>query len=373
MERLKTAVIGNGLHLVSDVWLTRRSISCGTSSKPFGDNCEEIFVVGRSWVLLFAVFYLTLFSMLLEAEVQCPIEGDTGELINSNGSWGKVSSIVREDFETGVLDENYPSGFRWGQTWQSVRMSVVRDDQYIVWKNGRVMEGPVSGADWEGFSGMHSLRFAYPAGQNGWSEQRFSLGGAYPELWIGYWLRVPSNWEHGTGRDSNNKFFAIWMDEYEREGPTGVIQTRNRSGNSIISPYVRTRANRHLGESPGMTLIEVPKDRGRWMQVIIWVKMASSATAADGNFAMYRRWEGEDEFENVFSYNDWDNYHVGGNRGFAHGYLMGWANAIQPRTSDWLLDDFIVSQENLLEAASSASSLASPPDPQHLVPHIILP
>lgn len=323
------------------------------------------------WSFRSAVLGLALCSTLLGAETQCPVD----EEVSSPGkdSWGGASFIVKEDFEKGVLDSRYSSGFRWGQTWQSVRMSVVRDDQYIVWNKGSVAEGPVSGADWEGHSGTHALRFAYPAGQNGWAEQRFSLGAAYPELWIGYWLRVPSSWTHGTGVDSNNKFFAIWMDEYEKQGPTGVIQTRNRNGSSKISPYVRTRANRHLGEDPGMTFIDVPADRGRWMQVVIHVKMASEQSAADGIFELYRRWEGEKTFESIFAYENWDNYHVGGNRGFAHGYLLGWFNAVQPDASDWLLDDFIVSEENLVEVETSISQEQPSSDPQRVVPKIIKP
>lgn len=299
------------------------------------------------------------------AQTQCPA-GDN--LTNSNGSWGTARPIMYEDFESGDLSGTSASGFSWDR---SVRMSVVRDDETILWESWNSGETG-AGANWTPFSGRNSLRFGYPAGANGWAEQRFTLGGAYPELWIGYWLRVPENWRHGTGTNSNNKFFAIWMDRYEEMGPTGVIQTRNSNGSSIISPYVRDRTNDHQGEDPGKLLIDINTDRGRWMQVVIHVKMASGEGVRDGLFELYRRWQGENQFEQIFGYNDWDNYHVGGNRGFAQGYILGWANADQPASYDWLLDEFIASEDNLIEAVTSAPA-SSPSPAEPTIPNIILP
>ncbi|MCW8193283.1 hypothetical protein F6455_00595 [Proteobacteria bacterium 005FR1] len=237
------------------------------------------------------------------------------------------------------------------------------------------MEGPIGDPPrkWEGFSGSHALMFSYPAGKNGFSEQRFSLGRAYPDLWVGYWLRVPINWKHGSG-NTNNKFFAIWMDEYEYKGPgaTGVIQIRNAGdGDSKISPYAMTRDNHHPGEELGKTFIRSPEDQGRWMQVVIHAQMASGPTNRDGIFELYRRWEGESEFDQIFRIDDWENYHVGGNEGFAHGYLMGWANATQPYTSEWLLDDFVFSDQSLLKTPAPRSAPreeSSPSIPSFVVP-----
>lgn len=288
--------------------------------------------------------------------------------------WGKVAVEVSESFESASLDLSYPSGFTWGA---ARSRSIVRDDQYIVWKGAPRLDGPFSDPDraWEGITGRHALMFSYPAGKNGFAEQRFSLGRAYPDLWIGYWLRVPTNWEHGTG-NTNNKFFAIWMDEYEYKGPgaTGVIQIRNAGdGDSIISPYAMTRDNHHPGETPGKLLIRSPEDRGRWMQVVVHAKMASAPTARDGVFEMFRRWQGEAKFEEIFSFNDWDNFHVGGNKGFAHGYLMGWANATQAYESEWLLDDLVVSEHSLLGVQAVTDSSQAGQRSRPAIPNFVVP
>ncbi|MCW8193286.1 hypothetical protein F6455_00610 [Proteobacteria bacterium 005FR1] len=317
----------------------------------------------KLWHSLAATLALSSFGAFAADQCYAPAEPVLAK------PWGNLIPDVEEGFESATLDVPYTTGFSWG----SARgRSIVRDDQYRVWKGESILEGPESGREWEGFSGSHAMLFSFPAGQNGFAEQRFSLGKAYPELWVGYWLRVPTNWTHGSG-NTNNKFFAIWMDEYERVGPTGVIQTRNRNGDSAISPYVRTRDNDHLGERMGNLLIDISRDRGRWMQVAIHVKMASGASAADGVFELYRRWEGEQDFEKIFGYDDWDNYHVGGNRGFAHGYLMGWANATQPEASEWLLDDFVVTTENLLLVPSFTGDAAPQPRPAPAIPVIIGP
>ncbi|MCW8193287.1 hypothetical protein F6455_00615 [Proteobacteria bacterium 005FR1] len=258
-----------------------------------------------------------------------------------------ASAIVHDSFQGGINQSPTASGFQWHK-------------------------GTRTGTVSQGYSDAGALQFRFPAGNNGMSEQRFSLGGAYPELWFRYWVKVPANWEHGSG-NTNNKFFAIWMDEYERKGATGVIQTRDSGGHSVISPYVRTRGNQHLGEETGNMLIDISKDRGRWMQVVIHVKMASAAGSPDGVFELYRRWEGEQNFETIFSKSDWDNFHVGGNKGFSHGYLMGWANATQPSASEWLIDDFLVSEKNLLNTDSVPAPKPQSSNKTAKIPKIVPP
>lgn len=317
-------------------------------------------MICKTNVQVLVVLVLTAYSSLATAQDQCQVP----ESHEGSDPWGGAALQFNDDFESARLDVNHDSGFQWGH---SVRATIVRDDQFKVWHNGPILKGPEEG-DWSAHSGSHSLRFRYLEGASSFAEQRFFLGNAYPEIWIGYWVRIPQNWEHGTG-NTNNKFFAIWMDEYEFAGPgaTGVIQIRNDgNGNSLISPYALSRDNHHPGEELGKLLIRSPEDQGRWMQVVIHAKMASGPTNADGIFEMYRRWEGDPTFENIFSMTNWENYHVGGNEGFAKGYLMGWANATQPEETEWLLDDFVVSTESLLSGQFASSSPGS-------VPRIITP
>jgi len=265
---------------------------------------------------------------------------------DSSSTWPGAKLTFEEGFEFADLDTHYGNGFSWDE---SRRMSIAN----------------------QGFTGDRSLQFNFPAGENGFSEQRFTLDKAYPDIWIGYRLRVPDNWEHGSSgpAGNNNKFFAIWMDRYAAEGPTGVFATRPSSGDSRIMAIPKDRYNDHPGEKAGGILIRVPEDRGRWMHVVIHAKMASSADRADGVFELFRRWEGESKYTEIYSTSDWPNYHIGGNRGFRQLYLMGWANADQPQATQWLLDDFVVSETSLLELPSKAE----PTKPEPVIPSFILP
>ena len=222
----------------------------------------------------------------------------------------------------------------------------------IVWHNGPRDEAGPAGADWTAHHGDHALRFRYPAGE-AWSEQRFDLGDAYPEIWIRYWLRVPRNFQHGAGNPSNHKFFALWMDGYSQhgKGPTIVWNFwRQADGNSRFS-FSHSKdpvGAGHHGLAPDFLVS--PRDRGRWMQIVLYAKMSSAPAKNDGEARIWRRWQDEKDFA-LISETVGRGFHApeDGPQGWSAGYILGWANAAYAEDTEWLLDAFTVSDQSLLE------------------------
>jgi hypothetical protein len=256
-----------------------------------------------------------------------------------------------DSFESGDMSATNRDGFQWER---NNRTSVVtmKPGPRIVWHNGPRDEAGPADADWTAHHGDHALRFRYPAGE-AWSEQRFDLGGAYPEIWIRYWLRVPQNFQHGAGNPSNHKFFALWMDGYSQhgKGPTIVWNFwRQDDGNSRFS-FSHSRdpvGAGHHGLAPDFLVS--PRDRGRWMQIVLYAKMSSAPDQNDGEARIWRRWQDEKDFA-LISETVGRGFHApeDGPQGWSAGYILGWANAAYAEDTEWLLDSFTVSDKRLLE------------------------
>jgi len=253
-------------------------------------------------------------------------------------------------FESGNMDGG--NGFSWGN---NNRTSVVRDDGCAVWNNGPIMNCGQSD-NWEngpGSDGRHALRFRYAAGQN-MSEQRFSLPEAMDEVWISYWIRVPVNFNH-PGGNNNQKFLALWMDNYEYsgDGPTVVFQFRGLDGGgSWVSNYVietdENQSQRSSSFGSGATLWTTA-DRGRWLKVVYQI-VAADPQVSNGIVRQWSRWEGDTAYTLL---SEATNLRIhapsGGPAGFRAGYLMGWANAPYSQDTEFLVDDFTVSRTSLLD------------------------
>jgi len=260
--------------------------------------------------------------------------------------------LLFDGFETADMSATNRDGFTWEQ---NNRTSVVTmaPGPKVAWNNGRKdVPGP-EGADWTAYDGKHALRFRYPAGE-AWSEQRFRLGRGYPELWIGFWLRVPKNFVHGNKNPSNNKFFALWMDGYSQhgKGPTIVWNFWRQEDGSSRFTFSHSARKSHHGRADDFL---VPRrDQGRWMQIVLYARMSSSPQASDGEARIWRRWKGEDKFT-MISETVGHGFHPPerGPNGWAAGYILGWANAAYAEDTEWLLDAFTVSEKSLLTASGS--------------------
>ena len=259
--------------------------------------------------------------------------------------------FFRDDFESGDLSATNEAGFRWGNT---NRTSIVRDDGYVVFNGDPIMDGPHLDRQWEARSGSHSLRFRYPAYES-FSEQRFRMGAAYPVIWIGYWLRIPINFKHEKvlTTPTNNKFFALWMDDYSQhgDGPT-VVWNFWQDDDTFGSRHTISLSNEtngvrgHHSSYPGF--IEHPADQGRWMHVVLYARMSTDATSNDGEAKIWRRWEDDTSYTLISE--SLDRGFVApaaGPNGWAAGYVMGWANSGYAEDTEFLLDDFELAEDDI--------------------------
>jgi hypothetical protein len=205
------------------------------------------------------------------------------------------------------------------------------------------------GRDWTAKDGSNSLRFNYPSG-NHQSEQRFAFD-ANDDLWIRFWARVPTNFQHGSTNPTNNKFFAIWMDDYSTGGAGSTVTWEfwnDGSDGSQMSVHYSEGNNTSLGPHLQQTdFITYPTDQGRWMQVVIHVKTETSDGADDGVIEMWRRWDNG----SFVKYHDITNAGLKvppSPLGWAAGYFMGWSNPSYSADTEWLIDKIEFGTESLI-------------------------
>ncbi|MGQ9424685.1 hypothetical protein ACXYTJ_01910 [Gilvimarinus sp. F26214L] len=272
-----------------------------------------------------------------------------------------------DSFETRDLSANVSPDFTWeGMNRTSlVSKDPILGDLIIFNRSGAVELQQTSDKGWSAKAGDVSMRFDFPAGKGTWSEQRFSLAMPQEDIWIRYWLKVPTNFKHGSGSPSNNKLFALWMDDYSHKGagPTVIWEFWNDgSGGSRLayhySPGGHKVAGGHNQEAP---FIQYPADQGRWMQIVMHVKAATGPSANDGIIQLYRRWDGEESFTLL---HDDQKANIampaGGPAGWKAGYFMGWSNPGYEQATEWLMDDLVISNSNLLTNPDSMDGPSGP-------------
>lgn len=274
-------------------------------------------------------------------------------------SAASADQLFFDSFESGDMSASNADGFSWGA---NNRTSVVTSDT-VVYDNGYVNITPNDDRDWTPIHGDHALRFRYPSGET-MAEQRFDLGDGYESLWIRYWVRVPTNFSHGEN-NGNNKFFAIWMDGYSANGSGATVFWNfwgdTEGGSSITVAYNEGDFAATGAQLQRTKFIQVPSDRGRWMQVVINVKAASSTNTSDGYIGFWRRWEKEDSFTQIHEVNNVNLQKPDQQpKGWKSGYLMGWANAPYEVQTEWLVDQFELSTNSLL--TSTAENAPNPPN-----------
>jgi len=270
-----------------------------------------------------------------------------------------------ESFESGDMSNTNDAGFNWGG---NNRTSVVTSEA-VVYSNGYKDIAIPSGRDWDAKHEDHSLRFRYPAGQ-AMSEQRFDLGGAYENIWIQYWVKVPINYSHGQSSPSNHKFFALWMDDYSSkgQGPTVAWEFWGTGGGSSGLAYHYSEGSNTImgGHKDQRDFISVPNDRGRWMEITIHAKASTSGRSSDGVIELWRRWENEPADQRTLLHRTTSAIlpvPAGGPQGWSAGYFMGWANAAYAQDTEWLVDYIRVSTEPLLDSGNLPDTGSAPNPP----------
>ena len=265
-------------------------------------------------------------------------------IFHGNGAGGSQSwpqsfgaqSIFADDFSSGDLSKTQ-NGFVW---------------------DGINNTGVIAGV---GRGGSHGLRFRYPADVNdSFAEQRFAIGSANSEIWCKFWMRVPDNFDHAPG---NNKLFAIWMDDYSASGggPTVVWEYWPQGAGSELAVHWsegdNVTAGVHILHAP---FISIPADRGRWMEICLHVKAATTRVTpinpssnpyniSDGIIQLWRRWDSDSNWTQL---HDVTTANIapppGGPNGFSYGYVLGWCNSGFAEETDFVVDDFAISASSLL-------------------------
>lgn len=196
-------------------------------------------------------------------------------------------------------------------------------------------------------TGSYSARFRFKAGLDGEdasAEQRFNLGGNYPEIWIKYDIYVPPNYYHRSQSSSaNNKgLVTLWNGDYGRPIQfLGFEQWPTSDGSSRISYH--PIPGRDMGHKfPGAMFVDRATDLGKWVEWIIHFKVASEANN-DGVIRVWKRTEGQ-ERQQVINVNNLNNYVSSGNY-FSQGYLLGWSNSGFSEETIMYIDNIIFSTE----------------------------
>jgi len=223
-------------------------------------------------------------------------------------SSGSGKAFFEDSFENGRLND--ANGFRWA------------DSRYV-----DVVE----------IDGRRALRFRYgPVEPNGnshmWAEQRFNLPGPMKEVWVEYYIRYPSDFQHGPNSPNNDKFFRLWgggQSAYSGNINKVGMSTRPRSIRFEYTEYGKTGT----GHFNAPAAVPWEDDLGRWIQVRMHYKHPSAPGSADGRMRLWKDGKLLVDFRNVNqAWNSsapfWDS-----------GYFMGYDNSRLSREFHIYIDD----------------------------------
>ena len=186
------------------------------------------------------------------------------------------------------------------------------------------------------FDGYDCLRFRFgpttPGESGGGAEQRFALGRQIQELWLEYYLHIPSNlvlWEN-LPNTAPNKFLSLWPENYSTVGETYVVTEFWRDGTDTNS-YARILGLGDLynpstftirgGDAFQNTEFINTERAGSWHRIRVHYKIASGPGQTDG---VYEGWLGDELMWR--SRSDWVFWYTGGLNYIAEGYFMGSTN-----------------------------------------------
>lgn len=202
--------------------------------------------------------------------------------------------------------------------------------------------------------GSYSLKFTFPATdetRDSWSEQRFSLGKPYKDIWLSYDIRIPENYYHrdpAEGGSNNKGFIMLWSGNYsEPSGPllgTEFWPEADGSSNSSIRLY-GVGFDKHYWNTCA-DIIKI-SDRGQWIKVTVHIKYASAANN-DGIVQLWKTYS-DGKIERACNITDGAWYAPNAN-GFDSGYLLGWSNSGFAEATEFYIDNFVVSETSLMNA-----------------------
>lgn len=273
------------------------------------------------------------------------------------GVTARSTTIVSDSFESGDMSATSAAGFRWSST---TTTSVVTSTAEL-YKTSIIDQPAPKNSEWEAKTGDHALMLRYSAGKS-WTEQRFKFNEPQPDLWMSFWLRVPINYTHPTveGASDNQKLFALWMDGYSTKGEGSTVSMEFRGSNgggSYFYGKISPGGFHGTGGDQGRTsFIKIPSDRGRWMHLVVHTVSENTAGSNDGSMEVWRKWEGDIDYTKTHDLQNQPIRLSSSVRGFSSGYLMGWANAVYPSNTEFLIDDFELSTSPLFSSSNAPNA-----------------
>jgi len=314
-----------------------------------------------------------------EGDAESKTSAPTGLIVASGGGYTPPAGdgLLFDGWEDGTMGVTNSDGFFWGDGISYASPGVVNlatsvvtmeptcgglssGDPTAIYNNAAICNGPIAGKDWYSKTGDNSLRFRYAAGTDSWAEQRFGLGVAKTDIWMRYWLRVPVNYEHRNINPNNKKFWLMYMDQDTSAGGhsgTVVAGLWYTAGGDSLLKVEWTDEGQLIGyensfsestsEITTTAFIDSSVDKGRWMQIVVHLKEASGVGVKDGVLEFWRRWDGETSFTKIFDISH-RIYRTHAVPGWKNGYMMGYDNSGFATNTEWLMDDFTLSETTLV-------------------------
>lgn len=206
-----------------------------------------------------------------------------------------------------------------------------------------------------------ALLLRHPAqadGDDSTAQIDFVFGADLDEVWVEYWMMLPTNYFHrdSTGTD-NNKFFQVWSGPRSSQNVAAVFETQKsidgQAGESKVHLVITNQdpddvATWDFPDDPHFTLSE----QGVWIRLRWHLKVGTAqdiqADAYDGVAEVwedstqifgpgpYERKNGEfEDGVNLYALNDVDNF-------FDQLRILGACNSGYDNDTDFLFDDFKV-------------------------------
>lgn len=208
-----------------------------------------------------------------------------------------------DGFEGGVRNDG--NGFTWTSTTSRVSVQTAPDS-----------------------SGDYALRFRFgpdASGGDSSAEQRFNLGRDLTEIWLDYFVWIPSNYQHRnelTGGD-NNKFFRLWGDDYNsvmKVGastmPTAAVGATNDESN-LTNEFNRGAGMGQFGPS---VAFGGAANLGAWNRIRLHYRRISAEGVADG---LAEIWVNSTQIVSTTIDQGWD----AATNFWNQGYFFGWSNS----------------------------------------------
>lgn len=261
-------------------------------------------------------------------------------------------NLVREYFETSQLtpsttfcDLNVDDLFTWDGTYAT---SIVAMVDGVATRLYPEPTDTYPGQDFTPYQGSRCMRVRYFDEVNQMAEQRFSLGAHYADVWVRYWINIPPNFHY---EGSNAKWAAFWTNVYDGDGDvTFQLRPTTGTGGTGNAKLVVQDGGVAVGEVDVYDdFINATRDAGRWMQIVYHLRPESSNGAANGQIRVWRRWEDESDFTQIYNKTNATFYE--GGQGVHQGYLMGSAEGGSYNGNGdlpFLIDVFEVSTESLV-------------------------